>query len=324
MPLRSGLAGQVGWASETTWGLPIVAPTRYLPFVDESVQQNIERLESDSIIAGARIMRSAQWTPALRTVDGDLGFEIYDGSIGLLLENMFGSVSSTGTNPATVTYTPGDLDGKGLTFQIGRPARSGVVVPFTYAGCKVQSWELGMNVGEIATLGITVIGKSETTGIALGAATFDTAIRPMNFVFGSLRVGNSDLCVRSVTISGENNLTDDRVCFGQNTIDEPTQMDLREYSSEFEVEFGANGSSNDLELYNRYVDGEEAALELTLRNSTSTAALRLFGNLRTDGETPNVGGRDMLTYSLSGKFLGPGTTDAGALTAVYTTPNAVS
>jgi len=694
MPLISGLAGQFGFAAETQWGLPVTV-TRFVQFVEESVQQEIERLESDSIIQGALVGRSAQWSPSIQTVNGDVGQEVMSGGQGLFWHHALGSATWSGTNPCTMTFTPGDLQGKGLTMQFGRPARSGLVVPFTYcvdeqtevltqrgwvthhsldvddvvlthdpatreitweqveavnrfdwdgpltrwksrridalttpnhrwlvetgrrrsdprptldacpicgatsgkngsfpnsgairghmvkahgvqdakqddfacsieyigdptfrtteeladrsdsvivgggtpacfgsapvysdefveligwvvteghyqagsqgvlvaqdevanpdyverirhlaehfrtdgvtvseyhypeqggashhwyfgkgigqvirdaaplkqltptfllsltreqgeklfstlidgdgtrrtlprigeswaqkdqgridgfqmlaamlgkrtwahlntdgsgcstvtvhqqtlirpgvsdyaskedyvgtvwcpttrtgtwlarrngctfwtgnSGCKIGSWEVAMNVGEIATFGLTVIGKSETTGTGLASPTYDADVRPMNFAFGSLAVGNSSLCVRSATIAGENNLADDRVCFGQRTIDEPAQMDLREYTGSFEVEFGANGSSNDLELYNRYVNGEEALLTLTMRNATSTASLKFLGNMRFDGETPTIGGKDLLTYELSGKFLGP-TSDAGALTIVYTTP----
>lgn len=311
MPLNSGMAGSFGFAAETQWALP-VTPTRFVPLVEESVQTEIERLESDSIIAGARVMRSSQWTPSIMRSEGDIGLELYDGSIGLLLEHCMGGVASSGTNPAVHTYSVGDLTGKGLTVQFGRPSRDGTVVPFTYAGAKITSWELGIAVGEIATLGITVIAKTETTATGLAVPSYNPLIRPMNFAFGSLTLGNSSLCVRSATISGENNLTTDRVCLGQRTIDEPVETDLREYSGEMEVEFGANGSTDNLELYRRYLDGLEGTMALTLRNSTSTASVTLRGNVRTDGETPNIGGRDMLTYSLSFKMIGTNT-DASAL-----------
>jgi Phage tail tube protein len=318
MPLISGLAGQVGFKAETTWGVALTPVDRFIQFVEESMSNSIERLESDSIIQGARVRRSSQWTPSISMVEGDLGLEVFDGGQGLFWHHAMGSATWTGTNPCTMTFTPGDLQGKGLTMQYGRPSRSGVVVPFTYGGCKIGSWECAMNVGEIATLGLTFIGKQESTTYTLAAPTYNNNVRPLNFAFGALKVGNSDLCVRSVTIAGENSLADDRVCFGQRTIDEPMENDLREYTASFEVEFGANGSTNDLELYNNYINGLESTLDVTMRNSTSTCALRFIGNTRYDGATPNIGGKDLLTYELNGVLVGP-STDAGALTIVYTT-----
>jgi hypothetical protein len=214
-------------------------------------------------------------------------------------------VTTSGTQaPFTHTFNVGSLVNKGLTLQFGRPTRTGAVIPFTYAGAKITSWSIGLATGEIATLGLSVVAQTETTGVDLETVSFDPTIRPMTFVHGSLTLGESELCVRSATISGENNLDTDRVCLGQDVIDEPVENDLREYTAEFEVEFGANGSTDELELYNRYVNGEEAILDLEIRNAAGTHSLNITGNVRFDGETPTVSGKEMLTYSLSCKYVG--------------------
>lgn len=307
MALTSGLAGQFGFVAETTYGTAVTV-NRFIPLVDESVQTEIEMLESSGIIAGARVLRSQQWSQGLRRSEGDVGLEVYDRSIGLLLLNCLGSVTTTGTNPATHTFTPGDLQGDSMTFQFGRPNRNGTVVPFTYAGVKVQSWEIAVNTGEIATLGLTVVAQTETTGITLATASYSTSIRPMTFVNGSFTLGGSSLCVRGVTISGENNLSTDRMCIGQNYIDEPTEMDLREYTGEVEVEF------YDLTHYNRFIQGTEASLSLVL-TAPSSATLTINANVRTDGETPNIEGRDLLVHTLSFKCVGTNS-DSSGLTMV--------
>lgn len=318
MPLASGLAGQFGFVAETTYGEPVTV-SRFVQFVDESVETEIERLESNSIIAGQRVLRSSQWTPAMRRSEGDVGLEVFSGSIGLLLEHMMGSVTTSGTeDPFTHTFTPGDLMGKSLTMQFGRPTRTGAVQPFTYAGAKVQSWSIGLATGEIATLGLSVVAQSETTGIALETASFDPDIRPLNFVFGSLTLAGSSLCVRSATINGENSLDTDRTCLGQDVIDEPLQGELREYTAEFEVEFGDQGSGDELELYNRYVNGEEAQLDLQITTADASHSLTISGNVRFDGSTPTIGGRELLTHTLSAKYVGTDSDDS-AITMTFVT-----
>jgi len=322
MALPSGLSGQFGFRSETTYGVG-VAVNRFVPLVDESVQTDIERLESSSIIAGARVKRSSQWSPSIHRSEGDIGLELLDGTVGLLFEHMLGTVQSTssgGGAPYTHVFTPGSLTSKSLTVQFGRPTRTGTVVPFSYLGTKVQSWEIGLSAGEISTLGLTVIAQSETynttetTGpFALQVASYDPNVRPYTFVNGSLSFGGSDLCVRSATVSGENNLDSDRTCVGSREILEPLESDTREYSVEFEVEFGQNGQVGETVLYDRYVNGELADLVLTLESDDGSRSLTIAGRVRTDGETPNIGGKEMLTYSLSGVFLGD-TSDAQALT----------
>jgi hypothetical protein len=308
MALTSGLAGQFGFVAETTYGTPVTV-TRFVPLVDESVQTEIDKLESEGIIAGARVLRSQQWSQGYRRSEGDVGMEVYDRSIGLLLHHALGTVATSGAGPYTHTFTPGDLAGKGLTMQFGRPNRNGTVIPFTYAGGKIQSWEIAVAAGEIATFGITAVAQTETNGITLASANYATSIRPMTFVNGSFTLGSSSLCVRSAQISGENRLSTDRTCIGQNFIDEPTEADLREYTGEIEVEF------YDLSLYNRFLQGTEAAMSLVL-SAPGTATLTVAANVRTDGETPNIEGRDLLVHTLNFKCVGTNS-DASAITMTF-------
>lgn len=132
MGIPSGLGASVGYASETVYGQPVTV-TRFHPLVEESIANENERLESDGIIAGARVLRSEQWKPGNITVGGDLGFELFEQGMGVLFEHMLGSVTSSTTGGvATHTFTPGDLTSKSLTIQVGRPTVTGTVIPFTY------------------------------------------------------------------------------------------------------------------------------------------------------------------------------------------------
>lgn len=308
MALASGLAAQLGFAQETTWGTAVTV-TRFTPFVNESIQQEIEMLESAGIISGARVLRSQQWALGSRSISGDLGLEMYDRSIGLLMKHALGSVTTSGTTaPFTHTFTPGDLSGLGLTVQVGRPDRGGTVRPFTYAGCKVESWEIAYTAGEIATLGLTMVGKSETTSTVLASNSLTAGIAPMIGLVGSVTLGSSSLCVRSATIQGNNSLVTDRRCIGQATIDEPLEGDLREYTCELEIEFP------DLVHYNRFVLGTEASLSLVLANAAQTSTMTIAANVRTDGATPNVTARgDLLVHTMSFKCVGTNS-DASGLT----------
>jgi hypothetical protein len=153
MTVKSGLAGSVGFGDEAVWGTA-VAPTVHVPLVEESITEEIARLESDGIISGARVRRSQQWEPGTVTASGDIGLELNDQSKGLLLKHMFGGASTAGP------FSPADLTGLGLSVQVGVPdVDTGTVRPKTLAGGKVASWEIGLTAGEIATLGLSVIGR---------------------------------------------------------------------------------------------------------------------------------------------------------------------
>jgi Phage tail tube protein len=309
MALGSGLAAQIGVAAETTYGTGVTV-TRFYPVVDESITLENERLVSAGIIAGARVLRSEQWTPGADAVGGDVGLELYQQHTALLFEHMFGSITSSITGGvATHTVTPGDLTGKSLTVQVGRPQVGGVVVPFTYAGVKVAEWELSCQTGEIVTLGLTVVAQSETTGTALAAATYGTgAGRPYTFINGALTVSGSSACVRGITISGNNQLTTERMCVGSQVISEPLENALREYTGTLSVEWSSTAQ------YQAFRNGLEVSVVLSL-SAASTAQATITMNARYDGVTPNVGGPDIIVTEVP--FVCVATsTDATAIQAV--------
>lgn len=303
----AGLNAQIGFVAETSYGTA-VAVNRFFPLVDESMTDEPERLESDGIIAGARVLRSEQWEAGGHTVGGDIGMELWQQNTALLFEHMLGTITSSFTSGVgTHTVTLGDLTGKSLTAQIGKPTVSNTVVPFTYAGVKVQSWEIGLSVGEIATLGMTLIAQTETTGTALETASFITdAARPFTYVQGGVSISGADTCVREISIECENNLTDDRQCIGQDFIDEPVEMDLREVTGTMTLEFTST------EQYQRYLDGDELALVLSL-SASSSAQATITMNVRYDGETPQVGGKDLVIQDIPYKAIAS-STDSSAIT----------
>jgi len=316
MAVPSGISAQLGFAAETTYGTAVTV-NRFRPLVDESIETTIENLDSAGIIAGAMIRRSSQWAQGLRRHEGDVGLEVTTRTLGLLMEHALGSSTSASTQqPWTWTFTPGDLTGKGLTFQVGRPDRGGTVRPFTYAGTKIQSWEVGLSAGEIATLGLSVVAQSMTTATALATAAYaSTSDSPFTFVNGSFSLAGSSLCIRSARIGGENNLTTDRVCVGHDYIEEPVQTDLRTFSGELEIEFP------DLYHWERFVNGTEGSMSLALASGTQYS-FTITSNVRTLAASPTVSGRDMVVQNFSFDAVGTNS-DASAITCTYVTADTV-
>lgn len=155
----AGLDSQIGMAIESVVGTA-VTPTTFFPFVSESLKQEKGRLESDGIIAGRRVLTGNMWNGGNVTIGGDVNLELYQRGLGKLFKLMFGGAATTGAGPYTHTFTPASLLGLSGTFQVGRGA-VGTVVPYTYTGCKVASWEIACKTGEIATLGLTLVAMNE-------------------------------------------------------------------------------------------------------------------------------------------------------------------
>jgi hypothetical protein len=307
MATPSGLAGQFGFISETTTGTPLVVDT-FLPFNSESIKSEIERIDSEGIRAGRLI--TASWKPGSVTVAGTVEMELWNTDIATLFRHMFGAVA-TATNGQQwdYTYTPADLTGESLTIQVGKPDIGGTVRPFTYAGCKVGGWTMSAEVGSLVMLSLDIVGMTETNGTALETASYDTDLEPFVFTEASLSIaGATNNTVMSFELTQDTGLTE-RFRLGSATSLEYLQNAFREFTGTATADF------QDLTQYNRFLDGDEAALVLNFDNGSET--LVITANVRFDGETPEVSGPELLEQPIPFKAVSA-TNDASAITAVLT------
>lgn len=302
LTLPSGLAGQIGYNGETTYGTGTTV-TRFLPLVSESLTNSIGRIESSAIIAGRRVMDNDQWRSGNHTIAGDVQHEITDNSIGLLLEHCFGTVDTSGADPYTHAFWPALLTGKGLTVQVGRPNIAGTVNPYTYAGCKVASWEIAGEVDQPGTMGLSLVAQSETLATALASASYGSSDTLLTFVQGVCTLaGSTPTRVRSFRLSVDNGLDTSRFTVGGSQIVEPLEAGLRAITGEMVLDYGGTTE------YARVRDAGTAAVVLGFDNGTNELKFNL--NCRFDGDTPTIGGPGVLEQRV--QFMAVGTTDAHA------------
>ena len=307
--MPGGADAQIGWKSESTVGTAVVVDT-FQPFRSENIKQNIEYLDTQTISA-RKVLRLTK--PGSKMVEGGITMELANTDIATLLKHAFGTVATSGAGPYVHTYTPGDLTGDSLTIQVGRPASTGTVHPFTYAGCKVSNWTISAAVGEIATLEVGIIGMSETTATALATASYDSTWEPFVFTEASLTIAGSSVgTVRDLSISGDN-AVETRVRLGSGLSKEPLEIGLRDYSGTITTDFDA------LTHYNLFVNGTEAAMVATFDNGSET--LVITTNIQMVGETPEVSGFDLLAQNIPFRCISS-TSDAAAITAVLTNSEA--
>ena len=302
--MTTGLNGQVGFKSESTWGTAVVVD-KFVPFSKESMKQKIEQIVSKAIRAGRRTQ--ATHAQGRKTVGGGLELDLPNNTLAVLLKHMFGTVATSGAGPYTHTATPGDLTGDSLTVQVGKPGQAGTVHPFTYAGCKINEWTLKCSVGEYATLELDITAKSETTATALASASYTAGYAPFTFVQGSVTFNGVSIAVTEATLSGKNGLRTDHHHLGSADITQQKENNRREYSGALMADF------EDLTQYNRFVAGTEHALVLTFSNGTES--LTITCNVYLEGETPEVAGEEQLDQPLP-FVCSHATADASAITAV--------
>lgn len=302
--MPGGADGQFGFITEVTPGAALTV-NKFLPILSEAIKQEIEYMDTQSISARKTLRLTKRGTS---TVSGTVSIELPNTTLATLLKHMFGTITTTGAGPFTHTATPGDLTGDSLTVQVGRPASTGVVHPFTYAGMKIATWSITATVGEIATAELGFLGMTETTVPALAVATQDASWSPFTFRDASLTVaGSASSTVRDVTISGDNKI-DGRVRLGSNGVSlQPLEIGVREYTGTVTTDF------DNLTDYNRFVNGTEAVLVLRFDNGAQT--LTITTNVQFSGETPELSGFDLLAQTLPFRSI-HATSDASAITAV--------
>lgn len=322
MAAPSGISSQLGIGAESVFGTPVTV-TRFFEHVSASLAFQQERIESQGLRAGLRVGRSSRWALGEKNVEGDIEFELANKNFGIWLEHMMGTIATSqpavGTDPTVYEHlaTPGDLTGKSLTVQVGKPDTGGTVRSFTYHGCKVNEWEIAASVGEIAMLTVSLLGEDLDTSTALATASYPSGDSLFVFTQGVLSIAGSGFDVSEVTLSGNNNLKDDRYFIGSALRKNPLENGFREYTGELTAEF------NDLTAFTRFVNGTEAALTLFFTGATISNAykyaLEITTNVRFDGEDPEVSGPEVLEQPLSFKCLNSGAGDSAAISLKYRT-----
>ena len=308
MAIAGGLSAQIGIAEEVTPGTAVTVD-RFFEFTSESLALDIERIESAGLRPNRRVLGASDWVAGRQGVSGDIELEVQPNGFGVLLKHMLGSVATTtpggATNARLHTASIGTLDGDSLTIQVGRTGVDGTTRAFTYAGCKINEWELAAEVDGFLMLTLGIDGMTETTGTALATASYASTNVPLAWTQGAITVAGSAFDVTSFSLEGSNNLATDRYFISAttpNTKRQQLEHELREYTGTIEAEF------TDLTAYNRFVNGTTAAVTATFTGAIIEGALPYkvtvtIPTVRFDGETPNVGGEGIIGVSLPFKVV---------------------
>lgn len=303
----AGYKGQFGLKTEATYGTAVTVD-RFIPFLSESIKNDGgERLVSAGIRAGRRMLHTHK--RGVPIIGGPVRTEFGSTDVATLCKHLFGAVATSGVGPYTHTFTPGSLDDKSFTCQVGRPDINGTVRPRTFAGCKIPNWTLSCESGGLAQLEFEVSAQTETGATALAAASYTAGWAP--FSYKESRVTNNDgaIVVDSWTISGANNLRTDRKAIQATNTGVTKQLEngVRELTIGLTMDFESTA------VYDQFLADTGTTLVIVLDNGTQTFTVTAKGFLT--GESPVVEGPELLKQPV--QFVAESTTsDADALTAV--------
>jgi len=214
MPVyASGLSGQVGVVTATSYGESSTVVSRFFEFLSETLQFTPAFLDGQGLKAGQAYNRGSRTVVSQYDVSGDITLEHTDGSAASAAADSMGwwwkhALGSSVTPPtqigATTAYkqihTPGSKAGLYATAQVGRPQISGPTVqPHTHLGIKATDWEFSVSDNQIAQLKVTCDGQTELTSVSLAAASYPTP----NGLFSFADATNFKLGGTATTASGE-------------------------------------------------------------------------------------------------------------------------
>ena len=327
MSIRSGLAAQIGFGDETTYGT-YATPTRFLEFESESLALQQEYAESPGLRATNRVQRTDRVRVNTLGASGNVLFPaVQSKGFGLVLKHMVGkagviTTTSGGTNAKDHTYTLGDPYGLSTTWQVGRPDVSGTVQPFSYPGTKVTGWTLSNQSGGYVSLGVDLFSQAEDRDIALASASYSSGtVEDLFYADGTLNVASGAVSVMDVSISGATAVNTDRRFIRSSTlVKEPLIAGMYEITGSMTMEFES------LTQYELFTDNTVGQLDVTWSaptaiESTIKPSLKVtLPKVQFRGTTPNVSGPGIVTLTCPFKALYDGTNEP--ITIVYVSSDA--
>lgn len=310
MAIRSGLALQLGTAEESTYGTPVTVD-RFTPIRNQTLKNDVGRIESEGIIPGQRVIKSEQWYPGKKAVAGDVIAEVETKGTGRWFKHALGGAATTqpdAVNSPTVylhTFTPGDLP-TSLTVQVGKPDVGGTVRPFTYHGCVISGWKLEQSVDGLLLFTPSLIGEEEDNATALATATYAAGRRQFPWTNTTHTIDGSPVNVKSWSLEGTNGVAEDRYFQGSPLRKRPEEQALRTFMGSVDGEFES------LTAYTRFLDGVEVPMVTTctgpIIEDALTFQLKVTTNIRFEGDTPENNGREIVQQKLPYKVIDNGTT----------------
>lgn len=306
MSIRSGLAGQVGFAAETTYGTP-VTPATFVEPIEAVAIRDTSTWEIGGGVAAGRLQKlTSRRRRTAYGATGSLPLEVTNRGMGKLLQALMGTTVTPVQQGATAAYLQehvlADPFGKSITVQSGVPDLGGTVRPYTLVGGKVTGAEFSCSVGQSLRGTFDLIGRELVESMPLATAAYPTDFAPFSWTDLSIKVGATvaDATVvpgiRGVSCRVGRPSREDRNYAGSGgKIAEPIINDYQPVTGSLDVDF-----MDKTVFADRFHSGAAFGLDIDFVGpviaSTYTERFRitLDGCVLT-GETPQLNGPDVVT-----------------------------
>lgn len=318
MSIRSGLAGQVGFAVETTFGTS-ATPASFIEPLEAVDLRDTSTWETGGGVAAGRMQRLV--TRRRRTAYGAAGtlpLEMTNRYMGKLLQALMGTTVTPvqqGSTPAYLQeHVLADPFGKSLTVQSGVPDQGGVVRPYTLVGGKVTGAEFSCSQGQNLRANFDLIGRELVETVPLAAAAYPTDLAPFGWPDLTIKVGSTVAAatpvagIRGVTCRVGRPSREDRNYAGSGgKIAEPIINDFQPVTGSLDVDF-----MDKTVFADRFHSGAPFGLDIDFVGPVISGSFNERFRITLDGcvltgETPQLNGPDIVTGQVPFEWLFDGT-----------------
>lgn len=316
MSTGSGIASQVGWANESTYGT-FVAPAMFLGHTKFDINKIKNTAQGQGLGAGRLMALGQRRVVHTRAGGGTFELEAVNKGMGKLFQQLMGGTSTIVQQGATAawlqTHPLGDPVGKSLSIQAGVPDLGGTVRPFSFVGCKILSMEFTFDIaGGIVMTTIEVDAKDYTEAQALGTASY-TTIRPFVGTDVSVKVGTfgaeaAVTGVKKITVKVTRPMATDRFYAGASGLKaEPLLNDYTTFTGTITSDYVDKTIWHD-----RFTN--DTPTSVVIEAVGNLIASTFFDTIRfrlpqvfLDGDTPDVDGADVVSGDFNYQCLFDGT-----------------
>jgi hypothetical protein len=289
----------VGIGKETVYGTAVTV-SRFLEFTEpKPFVPDLGVVQGSGIRPGSRVARSARRVQTLQQAAGSINVELFSKGLGLLWEACMGAATSQSVSDGVyqqVFKLADDLPSH--TIQFGAPNAAGAISPITFMGCMIDSWELGGDVGQLATLATTWDARETETAGSYAAPTYPSGgslfrVQDAAIYSGTLTMPTATALasatapiagVKSFKITCGNALVKDRFFAAAGGLKAKPLPGTREPKIELGVEYGTNA------LRDAWLADTPMSLLITLTAGALTSGLEtlqvVIPEIKLDGGLP--------------------------------------
>ncbi|ALV45830.1 hypothetical protein MB46_10395 [Arthrobacter alpinus] len=334
----------IGLAKETVYGTG-VAVAKFPEFLDESLAWNPTFVQGAGMRTGKRLARAARRSIAKEQSGGDINLEMCTKGLGVFLEALFGTGTSTAVPAQTGAYqqvfTPTTTDPvPSYTIQKGIPTvGGGAVTAMTFNGAVCASGEFSASAGEIVKLKTTWDAREVLTSVAYAPPSYAASPELFTFVHGSICIGGTvtpptatalatggtiAANITEFSFSWDNKIDDGGFTFGsKGKRGRKPVVGLAEGKGKVTAEY-----TNTI-LRDAYLAQQQLALLLTFETATVIGAtarpsLQIYlPVIMLEGELPKSNGGAVITQSIDFTVLDGEVTASPVYVAMVTTDTAI-